>query len=286
MLMIAALMPYPARADMYPDPTGIWYVPGEPGWGATIFQQANKMFVVLAVHDDQGRPAWYAASDVRQELVPGSGVPPFFSGTLYRTTASSFSAPFDPTQTRTQPVGTLDLSYSPFLATGEIAEGQIGRSLILAYTVDGTFIHKEMQALAWDSAGPTASGRYSATMTVSAPPGCEGREFFPLQLSLLVLYGLSNNEQSLTLNWQLPGGVSCSIWGPFLQRGQIGQISGDFACIQDSASTFTEPLVLPVEVSSVTFTRSGFLAEATLRRPTCSATILIGGVRMPVIFGS
>lgn len=42
--------------------TGLWWNPNESGWGATITQQSNIMFVTMFVYDSVGNPVWYTVS--------------------------------------------------------------------------------------------------------------------------------------------------------------------------------------------------------------------------------
>ena len=42
--------------------TGLWWNAGESGWGATITQQSNMMFVTMFVYDAAANPVWYTVS--------------------------------------------------------------------------------------------------------------------------------------------------------------------------------------------------------------------------------
>jgi hypothetical protein len=42
--------------------TGLWWNAGESGWGATITQQSDIMFVTMFVYDAAGNPVWYTVS--------------------------------------------------------------------------------------------------------------------------------------------------------------------------------------------------------------------------------
>ncbi len=42
--------------------TGLWWNASESGWGATITQQSNMLFVTMFVYDSAGNPVWYTVS--------------------------------------------------------------------------------------------------------------------------------------------------------------------------------------------------------------------------------
>ncbi len=42
--------------------TGLWWNASESGWGATLTQQSNVMFVTMFVYDAAGNPVWYTVS--------------------------------------------------------------------------------------------------------------------------------------------------------------------------------------------------------------------------------
>ena len=51
-------------APMTPDPTGMWYDPANPGWGLSVTEQGETLFVALFIYDANHKPAWYVASNV------------------------------------------------------------------------------------------------------------------------------------------------------------------------------------------------------------------------------
>ena len=42
--------------------TGLWWNANESGWGATITQQSNMLFITMFVYDSAGNPVWYTVS--------------------------------------------------------------------------------------------------------------------------------------------------------------------------------------------------------------------------------
>src|SRR5213080_2378936 len=94
-LFALALAAPAAAAGMSPDPTGLWWVPEESGWGLSLVQQQDSVFAVVFVYDDARRPVWYVATarDSGAHLDPtGEEI---FAGTLYRASGPWFGGGFD-----------------------------------------------------------------------------------------------------------------------------------------------------------------------------------------------
>jgi YVTN family beta-propeller protein len=100
--------------------TDLWWNPNESGWGLSVTQQFNLMFLAWYVYDSSGNPVWYVASSCAVTS-GGNGC----SGTLYRTTGPAFGAGFDPMQVQVFPVGSVTLNFSD------------GNNGTLSYVVDG-----------------------------------------------------------------------------------------------------------------------------------------------------
>ena len=86
----------------------LWWTSTESGWGISLLQHpSNIIFGAWFTYDDAGRPKWYVAP-----YCPLVG--DFCFGTLYETTGSPFSQPFNPSAVTVTPVGTLSLSFNSF----------------------------------------------------------------------------------------------------------------------------------------------------------------------------
>ena len=125
-------------AGMSPDPTGLWFDPGESGWGLSLVQSGDTIFALLLVYDEQGRPTWYVASDVTTDgpagLDPGAMG---YAGVLYRTSGPWFGGAFDPQSVSTTAVGMIRMQYAP--------DSQ-GHTLALSYAVNGVTTAKQIEA--------------------------------------------------------------------------------------------------------------------------------------------
>ncbi|HET7732129.1 MAG TPA: YncE family protein [Usitatibacter sp.] len=100
--------------------TDLWWNPNESGWGLSVTQQFNLMFLAWYVYDNSGNPVWYVASSCAVTS-GGNGC----SGTLFRTTGPAFGTAFDPAQVQVVPVGSVTLTFSD------------GNNGMLSYVVDG-----------------------------------------------------------------------------------------------------------------------------------------------------
>lgn len=69
-----------------------WAGPAENGWGMSILQHDDKLFVVLYAYDDAGRPTWYVMPAGAWNADHNA-----YSGTLYSTRATPYFA-YDTTQ--------------------------------------------------------------------------------------------------------------------------------------------------------------------------------------------
>ena len=86
--------------------TDLWWTSTESGWGISLVQHpSNVIFAAWFTYDEAGIPMWYVSPGC--ELVGD-----FCYGTLYETTGSPFSAPFNPAAVTARPIGTLSLAFT------------------------------------------------------------------------------------------------------------------------------------------------------------------------------
>lgn len=95
-----------ANATNYQD---LWWgAPAgfESGWGINFAHEGDTIFATWFTYEAGGAPLWLSFTAHRS-------APGVYTGTLYRTTGSPFSAmPFDPNATVATPVGTATLSFA------------------------------------------------------------------------------------------------------------------------------------------------------------------------------
>ena len=81
LLLLASNIALPYVVDVTPtapaNPSGLWWNPNESGWGMTVTQQSNIMFITMYTYAPGGAPVWYVASNC---TVAAAGC----TGDLYR----------------------------------------------------------------------------------------------------------------------------------------------------------------------------------------------------------
>jgi hypothetical protein len=117
---------YAASANV----TGLWWVPSESGWGATLTQQGAVVFVAIYTYDSANNPLWYVAShcEISADRC---------NDTLYRVRGGApLTSPFNSTNVAASNVGTVALVFTDLnnasmtlLINGVTATKQITRQL-------------------------------------------------------------------------------------------------------------------------------------------------------------
>jgi len=114
--------------------TGLWWNPDESGWGATLTQQYDVIFVTMFTYDASGNPTWYVVSNC---AVTGGGC----QGDLYKVSGGS-----KPTVTWSginiaeAIVGTMSLAFT---------DDDNGT---MSFTIDGVAVSKAITRQVWRTA--------------------------------------------------------------------------------------------------------------------------------------
>jgi hypothetical protein len=246
-----------------PDMTGLWYNPSESGWGASIAQQGEVLFVTLFIYDDQNRAQWYVASSVTDA---GNGV---FSGTLYRTSGTLPIAPPTPSALIVQSVGTVSLQYADTSGAG----------LLLSYTVSGVTVNKAVQRQTWQSNVARLAGLYTGGINVSVaavtqPVGCPVPPNYLPAGSLLRV----NVTAPATISIGIPtgGDTLTAIQGTYFQAGQIALVTGS---VVSGPVSFLAKLA-DASITNLVVTDDGFVGHVKIVLPNgCLYEGTIGGNR-------
>ena len=136
--------------EMYDEPriyTGLWWNPGESGWGLNTTHQGSIVFATLFTYAADGQPLWLVAPDLAESIGGGYGYGMeygmdtyTYSGPLYRTFGPAFNAaPWTPIGFAQ--VGTMSIEFDS-AATG-----------MLTYTFEGATVVKSVQRQVFASAG-------------------------------------------------------------------------------------------------------------------------------------
>jgi hypothetical protein len=101
----------------------MWWNPRESGWALLISQSAEKLFLVWAVYDVQGKPTWYALPSGSWRRDENNAL--HFSGAVYRTSGPYWGGTYNSAAVATNLVGTGD-----FLPQGV-------RRAVFSYDIEG-----------------------------------------------------------------------------------------------------------------------------------------------------
>jgi hypothetical protein len=241
-----------ARASSGTNFSDQWWNPNESGWGASILQQADVLFVDLFVYGANGQPTWFTAAAYLQQPQAGNVV---FFGDLYVTSGPWFGAFFNPGLVVSRKVGTLQFTAtSTDFAT-------------LTYTVDGVVVSKQVERLLW--AYENFSGSYYGGL-VYDQSGCavasdNGRveEFGAFQID----HPATN---AFTLSLQSNFG-NCTVTGNYSQLGHLGSVDANYACSYGTNGTMT--------LYELERTSSGMTGRFIGQNNACQVAGTIGGVQ-------
>ena len=104
-LTVAMLATGVARAASTTNYSDQWWVASESGWGASVLQQADTLFIDLFVYGTDGKPTWFTAAAYLQGNAPANHA--LFTGDLYSTSGALLRRGVQPGRGRHVKVGTL-----------------------------------------------------------------------------------------------------------------------------------------------------------------------------------
>jgi len=238
------------------DQSDLWWTdpPGsENGWGTQLVQRNSTIFATMFVYGTGGATTWYVAT-----LAP-TGAAFTWSGDLYTATGSPFSAvPYNSGIFTPRKVGTMTW-YGITVTTGN-----------LTYTVDGAFVAKSLtrQVLANEDYSGHYGGGVHQLATVCDNPALDGTT------EPVGVLNITQNGNAVTLSTVPASGGSCSYSGSLTQSGQMGAVSGNYACSSGDVGTF-QLFEMQVNITGVT---GRFTARSSAAG--CTFTGWFGGVRV------
>jgi hypothetical protein len=252
-------------APMSPDPTGMWYDPAQPGWGMSITQQGETIFVALFSYDANHNPQWFVASNVVDtgtfvNFLVGEA----YAGTLYQTTG--------PDGFKATPVGTMQIAYV-----------QPTNDLSVTYTINGVSTNKVLTPQTWGSNAAQLVGKYAGTAFINGViingTVCDA----PAPLKNITAFSIDpgSTPESIIVTWGSGIDVACSMAGTYSQRGQMGSLTGPVMC---GPVTAPHTNVGSFTITEMTIGAVGFSGYLVYQSPvvdggTCGVGGTFGGVR-------
>lgn len=251
LLAVAAVaMPVASNAASTTNFSDQWWIESESGWGASILQQADVLFVDLFVYDSNSKPTWFTAAAFLQSGSPAGHT--VFTGDLYATTGPYYGAgSFDSSQVTRRTVGTLT-----FDASGVI-------SATLSYTVDGVQVVKNVTRQTWKFENLSGSyrGGFVYDQVNCSDPSQNAHEDNDAVITI------SHNGGAITFT--IDQSNTCTVSGTYTQSGHMGFVANaSFSC---PASGDDPALTGTLSVFEIERTINGFSGRF-------SATIAGGGV--------
>lgn len=198
-----------ARAASTTNFSDQWWIPAESGWGASVLQQADVLFIDLFVYGNDGKATWFTAAATFQASSPAGHV--VFTGDLYLTNGPYFGNPWNPGALGYRQVGTLTFDANTV------------NDARLTYTVDGTPVVKDVTRQFWRFESLTGSyyGGWTGDQTACTLPGDNGH--FEAAITFQIAQNAAN---SITMQVQeTVSGDSYTFTGPYSQAGHMGHIA-------------------------------------------------------------
>ena len=186
-----------------------WWNPSESGWGVSVSQQNDLMFMTLLVYAANNQPTWYTAVLVYSAEVSGAARADVFAGDLYVTTGPWFGSAFDPAGVIARKVGTATFNASSPTAAS------------LSYTVDGTAVAKDLGRLTLRTVNN--SGHYLGAISLIASCGA-GAIVSRQNTAAIGVVQSATSVQIQTSDVGMPR--KCTYTGPYIQKGQVADVDG------------------------------------------------------------
>lgn len=239
-----------ARASSGTNFSDQWWNPDESGWGASVLQQADVLFIDLFIYGPDNRPTWYTAAAYFQ---PQSGRT-LFSGDLIATTGPWFGTFFNPAAVLSRKVGTIqfDASSTDFAT--------------LTYSVDNVVVTKTIERQLW--AFENFSGSYYGGLIYDQSACLDATHNGHVEeLGAFQIDHPANNTFTLALQSNLG---NCTVTGNYSQLGHMGTVDANYACSYGINGTMT--------LYELERTSAGMTGRFVAHNNACQVAGKLGGV--------
>ena len=256
----ALVLPASASSTFTPDYTDLWILPAEAGWGVNVIQHYDTMFVTLFVYGSDNTPRWYHGSAVRTVGASQSQ----FSGTLYATVGSAFTAPWNPSALALTSVGTISFNFtSPTVGT-------LTYNVTPNPTVTKNIVRHTL-------AVNVMTGIYTGGLSASGTDCRSGIQNGPI----LIDGELSINHSSTTPTFRIDYGTNfasnCTFRGTYAQEGRFGSVTGGtWSC---SIPGVSNPPAGTFTMSQLEATMNGITGRFSGSDQNCTYNGYFGGIK-------
>jgi len=205
--------------------TDQWWIEAESGWGASVLQQRDTLFVCFFVYGPDNKPTWFVAVATYQSGSPSGRQ--VYAGELWVTTGPWYGGDFNTALRTDRKAGTFTFDVGGGSASSNTAT--------MTYTVDGTTVQENVTRQTW--AYENIGGSYYGGLVWDEACGPAGREkdHFEILGSMQIAHAPDN---TVRIDWQptsvisngvaqpVPGNASMVYSGPYAQSGHMGQVKG------------------------------------------------------------
>jgi hypothetical protein len=255
-LFAAALLAPAAQAASTTNYTDQWGTVNERGWGISVLQQDDIIFIDLFVYGVDGKPTWFVVGANYNGFTQAGHL--VFSGDLYATTGPYYgTVPYDQSLNLGGKVGTLTF------------DSDTVNTATLSYSVNGVNVTKSIQRQTWGN--EDFAGSYSGGMIFDAA-GCPTNNGHQQQLGTVAITQAGGPGSAMSVQSSPATGGSCTYSGTYTQMGHMGGLSGTYSCTAGDAGTFT---MFEMERSI-----SGMTGRFTSQAGTCAREGRFGGLQM------
>lgn len=201
------------------DFSDLWWNANESGWGVTVTQQQEVVFLTFFVYGVDGRPVWYTGQGSYASVSAQGGF--VFTGQMYQTTGPWLGSLFNTNQVTNRPVGTLTFTAFLYSAT-------------LAYTIDGVTVNKSLTRQTFRN--NSLAGEYMGTIK-SVQSGC--RAPFPNgDFNRYIDVSISHFGSTVAMTIRETDGSFCNYSGNYTQGGKLGRSQGTTTCSSGATGTY------------------------------------------------
>ena len=226
LLTVALLAPGMARAAYTTNFSDQWWIENESGWGASVLQQSDVLFIDLFVYGPDSKPTWFTAAAFFQGNAPAGHV--LFTGDLYSTTGPYYGGSFNSGAVGYVKVGTLTF------------DADTVNTARLSYSVNGVPIVKNVTRQTWRN--ENIGGQYYGGLVYDQTSCTDALDNGHFEIFALMQFThLADN--TVTINAQItsgsrngipllvPAGLVFTMSGKYTQSGHMGQMQGTSSVI-------------------------------------------------------
>jgi hypothetical protein len=249
-----------------------WWIPSESGWGASVLQQWDTLFIDIFVYGADNKPTWFTGAAYYQSNSPSGHV--VFTGDLYATTGPYYGGSFNPAAVALTKVGTLTF------------DSDTTNTATLSYTVNGVPVTKSVTRQTWRN--ENLAGSYYGGSVWDAT-GCKDpadNDHYEIYGAMQITHA-GDNTVRITLQVTtafnngapipVPPNSSASIVGTYTQSGHMGQVPGTVTFVLGTDTGTEAWNVFEIERGI-----NGIMARLASAHPDsdgCSKNGRFGGVR-------